>query len=58
MRLGPTELMLVVGVIVLLFGTSRLPKLARSLKEAREELNQPTEPKETEKETEKAEQAD
>jgi|SRR5665648_306232 len=29
--LGPTELMLIFGIIVLLFGASKLPELARSM---------------------------
>lgn len=39
MRLGPTEVMLVLLILLLLFGTARLPKLARSLREARRELD-------------------
>ena len=30
-NLGPTELLLIVGVIFLLFGATRLPQLAKSL---------------------------
>jgi sec-independent protein translocase protein TatA len=37
-RMGPAELWIVVGVIVLLFGGSQLPKLARSLGEAKREF--------------------
>ncbi len=36
--LGPTELLIVLVIVVLLFGGTRLPKLARSLGEARREL--------------------
>ena len=39
MSLGPTELMLLLGIIVVLFGANRLPKIARSMREARQELN-------------------
>ena len=35
---GPTELLIVVGVVVLLFGSSQLPKLARSVGDASREL--------------------
>jgi sec-independent protein translocase protein TatA len=36
--LGTTEIVLILLVLVLLFGASRLPKLARSLSDARREL--------------------
>lgn len=36
--LGPGELMLVVGVIVLLFGSKKLPEFARSLGKAKGEF--------------------
>jgi sec-independent protein translocase protein TatA len=35
---GPTELMIVLVIVVLLFGASKLPKLARSLGEAKNEF--------------------
>jgi len=38
--LGPTELIIVLVVVVLLFGSTRLPKLARSLAEAKRELRE------------------
>ncbi|MEU7478341.1 twin-arginine translocase TatA/TatE family subunit [Lentzea sp. NPDC042327] len=38
MPLGMTEILLVLLVVVLLFGASRLPKLARSISDARREL--------------------
>ena len=38
MRLGSTELLLILGIVLLLFGAARLPKLARSISEARKEL--------------------
>lgn len=34
MPLGPTELLIIAGVLVLLFGATKLPKLARSLGES------------------------
>ncbi len=30
-NLGPTELLIILGILVLLFGASRLPKLGRSM---------------------------
>ncbi|MDQ4131729.1 MAG: twin-arginine translocase TatA/TatE family subunit [Actinomycetota bacterium] len=36
--LGPTELVIVLVVLVLLFGATRLPKLARSVGEASKEF--------------------
>ena len=39
MNLGPTEALIVLAVVLLVFGSSRLPKLARSLGEARRELD-------------------
>lgn len=38
MNLGPTELLIIFAVLMLLFGASRVPKLARSLGEASREL--------------------
>ncbi|MFP5579602.1 MAG: 4Fe-4S dicluster domain-containing protein [Acidimicrobiia bacterium] len=38
MNLGPTELIMVLAVLMLLFGASRVPKLARSLGEASREF--------------------
>ena len=37
-NIGTSELLIALVVIILLFGTSRLPKLARSIGEARREL--------------------
>lgn len=39
MRFGPTELLIIAAVVVLLFGGARLPKLARSIRQARAELD-------------------
>ncbi|HEC10138.1 MAG TPA: twin-arginine translocase TatA/TatE family subunit [Acidimicrobiales bacterium] len=38
MNLGAPELLIILVVVLLLFGGSRLPKLARSLGEAQKEL--------------------
>lgn len=38
MRLGPQELIIILLIVMLLFGASRLPKLARSMREARDEF--------------------
>jgi sec-independent protein translocase protein TatA len=38
MRLGPTELLIIVLLVVLLFGASRLPQLARSLGDSMKEF--------------------
>ena len=35
---GPTELLIVLGIILLLFGSSQLPKLARSMGQASKEF--------------------
>ena len=38
MNLGATELLVVLAIVLLVFGSSRLPKLARSLGQASKEL--------------------
>jgi sec-independent protein translocase protein TatA len=38
MNLGATELIIVLAVVLLLFGSTRLPKLARSLGQASKEF--------------------
>jgi sec-independent protein translocase protein TatA len=38
MDLGPTELLIVLAIALLLFGGAKLPKLARSLGEASKEF--------------------
>jgi len=40
--LGPTELLIVLGIVMLLFGSTRLPKLARAVGEAQRELRTAT----------------
>jgi len=36
--IGPTELLIVLAVLLLVVGANRLPKIARSLGEARREM--------------------
>ena len=38
MNLGPTELIIILVIVLLLFGGARLPKLARSLGQAQKEF--------------------
>jgi sec-independent protein translocase protein TatA len=38
MNLGPTELIIILAIVLLLFGSTRLPKLARSLGQASKEF--------------------
>ena len=38
MNLGPTELIIVLLIVMVLFGAARLPKLARSLGESAKEF--------------------
>ncbi len=38
MNLGPTELLIILGIVLLIFGASRLPKLAKSLGQASNEF--------------------
>ena len=38
MNFGPTELLIVLAIVLLLFGSTRLPKLARSLGQASKEF--------------------
>lgn len=38
MNLGPTELLIILAIVMLLFGSAKLPKLARSLGQAQREL--------------------
>lgn len=35
---GPTELLIVLGIVLLLFGSTQLPKLARSMGQASKEF--------------------
>ncbi|MGH2628702.1 MAG: twin-arginine translocase TatA/TatE family subunit [Anaerolineales bacterium] len=38
MNLGPTELIIILLIVMLIFGAARLPKLARSLGESAKEF--------------------
>jgi sec-independent protein translocase protein TatA len=38
MNLGPTELIIILIIVLVLFGSSRLPKLARSMGQASKEF--------------------
>ncbi len=42
LNLGPTELIIVLAIVMLLFGAARLPKLARSLGESAREFKNAT----------------
>ena len=42
MNLGPTELIIVLAIVMLLFGAAKLPKLARSLGESAKEFKSAT----------------
>ncbi len=48
--LGTTELLIIFGILILLFGSSRLPKLAKSAGEAVRALRQSTSSVEVEEE--------
>jgi sec-independent protein translocase protein TatA len=41
-NLGPTELLIVLAIIMLLFGAAKLPKLAKSLGESAKEFKSAT----------------
>ena len=56
MNLGVTELLIILGIVLLVFGSTRLPKLARSLGEASKEFKAGTEdPQRTDGEAKTAE---
>ncbi len=42
MNLGPTELIIILAIVMLLFGAAKLPKLARSLGESAKEFKNAT----------------
>lgn len=42
MNIGPTELLIVLAIVLLIFGSTRLPKLARSMGQASTEFRQGT----------------
>ena len=43
MNLGPTELLIILVIVLVLFGGAKLPKLAKSLGEAQREFKKGTE---------------
>jgi sec-independent protein translocase protein TatA len=51
MNLGSTELIIVLVIVLLLFGGSKLPKLARSLGEAKKEFETAGDEKDAKAET-------
>ena len=56
MNLGATELLIILAVVLLLFGSTRLPKLAKSLGQASKEFKKGTEePQQTDGEAKTAE---
>jgi sec-independent protein translocase protein TatA len=40
MSFGPPELLIVLAIVLLMFGSAKLPKLARSLGQAQKEFHQ------------------
>ena len=40
MSFGPTELLIVLAVVLLIFGSTKIPQLARSLGQAKNEFQQ------------------
>jgi sec-independent protein translocase protein TatA len=38
MNLGPTELIIILAIVLLVFGSTKLPKLARSMGQAQKEF--------------------
>jgi sec-independent protein translocase protein TatA len=42
MNVGPTELLIVLAIVLLIFGSTRLPKLARSMGQASREFREGT----------------
>jgi sec-independent protein translocase protein TatA len=42
MQLGPTELLIILALVLLLFGATRLPQLARSMGDSMKELKKAT----------------
>lgn len=48
MNLGPTELLIILVIVLVLFGGAKLPKLAKSLGEAQREFKKGTEDAEKE----------
>ena len=44
MSFGPTELLIVLAIVLLLFGSTKLPQLARSLGQASKEFKEGQDP--------------
>jgi sec-independent protein translocase protein TatA len=40
MNIGPTELLIVLAIVLLIFGSTKIPQLARSLGQAKQEFRQ------------------
>jgi sec-independent protein translocase protein TatA len=40
MNIGPTELLIVLAIVLLIFGSTKIPQLARSMGQARKEFHQ------------------
>ncbi|HEV7376284.1 MAG TPA: twin-arginine translocase TatA/TatE family subunit [Pyrinomonadaceae bacterium] len=57
MALGTTEILLIFGVVVLLFGASRLPQLAKSLGQSKRAFREGQEEAEEEARLERAQRA-
>ena len=56
--IGSTEILIIGGVVVLLFGAAAIPKLAKSIGQARKEFQKGLDGKADEKETDKKEPDD
>ena len=54
MNLGPTELIILLVIVLLVFGSSRLPKLARSIGQAQKEFKEGVKEGHNDDEVEKA----
>jgi sec-independent protein translocase protein TatA len=52
-NLGPTELIIILVIVLLLFGSTKLPKLARSLGQAKKEFEAGTDDADDEVEVER-----
>jgi sec-independent protein translocase protein TatA len=53
--IGPTELVIILAIVLLLFGGSKLPELARSLGKAKKEFRKGIQEAEEEREASKSE---
>jgi sec-independent protein translocase protein TatA len=57
MNLGPSELVIILVIVLVLFGGAKLPKLARSLGEAQKEFKKGTDEAEAASEAEQADKS-